>query len=500
MDVALVIRADADTRMGTGHVMRCLALAQQWRRSGKVTFVATACPPALADRLQAENFELRRLSVPGGSHADAEATAAIANATHTAWLAVDGYQFGVDYIRALQAAGCHVLQLDDYGHAAEYPSEFVLNQNLSADARLYAHRSPQTQLLLGPSFALLREEFATWRLRPRDVSVIANKILVTLGGSDPDNVTATVIEGLRLVAAEREIEVAVIVGGGNPHRTTLEALVAEAGPSIRLIVNPPSMPELMARADVAVAAGGSTSWELAFFGLPSVILVIAPNQAPTAAALHEHGIAVSLGSSETATAAQIADVVRSLLDDPSRRDQMSRAGRELVDGLGARRITARLKACDIKLRPATDDDCRTLWHWANHPDVRAASFSSDPIPWETHERWFAARREAQRAIYLASTNVNKPLGQIRFEQTDAAAVISVSLAQEARGRDWGAALIVAGVERFLTESATAQIDAYIKPDNHASIRAFETAAFHDAGDATVRNQPARHFLLRRNEP
>src|SRR5437868_6357242 len=99
MDANLLIRADADSRMGTGHMMRCLALAQPWRKSGRVLFAAAECPQTIADRLQAERFELRRLSVIAGSQADAEATAAAAETIDAAWLVVDGYQFGADYVR-----------------------------------------------------------------------------------------------------------------------------------------------------------------------------------------------------------------------------------------------------------------------------------------------------------------------------------------------------------------------------------------------------------------
>src|SRR5205085_922279 len=117
------------------------------------------------------------------------------------------------------------------------------------------------------------------------------------------------------------------------------------------------------------------------------------------------------------------------------------------------------------------------------------------------------RREAGRTIYVASINNESQasrkrqrpefLGQIRFEQSGVSAVVSVSLAPEARGRNWGPALIVQGVQRYFAETDAARIEAYIKPENQPSLRAFQTADFRDAGDTVVRNQPARRFELPR---
>jgi UDP-2,4-diacetamido-2,4,6-trideoxy-beta-L-altropyranose hydrolase len=343
---ALLIRADASTRMGTGHVMRCLSLAQAW--PGKARFAMAESTPALEARLVAEGFPLHRITAKPGTVDDAEQTIAIglkpeAQQSGTwvsglksqpAWVVCDGYHFDADFQRAIKKAVLRLLQVDDYGHAEHYSADYILNQNLYASGRFYADREPYTRLLLGTRYVMLRQQFNEWRNWHREVPPVARKVLVTLGGADPDNVTGKVIEALRGL----DVEAKIVVGGSNPHLNQLQSQVASLQSQVFLIVDANNMPELMAWADVAVFAGGTTSYELAFMGLPGLVFVLADNQAGIAAALDRERVSVNLGEHTQVTVAKTADVLQSLLNDPSRRDKMSRRGRQLVDGEGVKRV------------------------------------------------------------------------------------------------------------------------------------------------------------------
>ncbi len=130
---ALLIRADASPDIGTGHVMRCMALAQAWQDAGgRALFAATSITPAIKNRLSLEWCELVAVSATAGSLQDAQETIGIAKSCGAEWIVVDGYHFGQEYQRDLKSAGRKVLFLDDYGHAQTYSADFVLNQNLSA--------------------------------------------------------------------------------------------------------------------------------------------------------------------------------------------------------------------------------------------------------------------------------------------------------------------------------------------------------------------------------
>src|ERR1051326_8299174 len=206
---ALLVRADAGERMGTGHVMRCLALAQAWHDSGgNTTFLAAGHLTTLSARLN-QAGKVERLDAEAGSDADALETCSRARRLGKSWIVLDGYHFSGGFQRRIKEDGLRLLALDDYGHAEHYWADLVLNQNLYARAETYRNREPHTELLLGTEFALLRHEFSKWRGWRRVVPECASKILVTLGGSDPDNVTLRVIQALALLAIE-PLQVAVV--------------------------------------------------------------------------------------------------------------------------------------------------------------------------------------------------------------------------------------------------------------------------------------------------
>ncbi|MBI4326591.1 MAG: UDP-2,4-diacetamido-2,4,6-trideoxy-beta-L-altropyranose hydrolase [Chloroflexi bacterium] len=527
MSRLLLIRADASPEMGTGHVMRCLALAEVWRQSGgDVTLLSAALPPALRQRAESAGVSLDEVSAAAGSLTDAEATIALAAAARAAWVMMDGYHFNAAFQRALKQAGLRLLVVDDYGSATHYCADLILNQNLGARADLYASREPYSRLLLGPRYVLLRGEFLSWHAWRREIPVRARRVLVTLGGSDPENVTLKVLQALRQlmgaaasdrriddgqVAADNhpasatdcpscdfsDLEVTVVVGGSNPHFEHLKSQISDS--RFRLLRDIANMPELMSAADLAIAAGGSTAWELAFMGLPMLIIVLAENQRSNGQQLHANGLARHLGWHADLTPDRLAHEIESLLDDAAARAEMSRRGRALVDGLGGFRVWLHLNEDTLCLRSVTADDCRLVWEWANDTGVRAASFSSEPIPWENHVAWFSARlADPDCRFWLATDTEQRPVGQVRFNMAGREATISVSLDAGRRGKHLGALLIWLACRKLFREAPVEMINAFIKPGNAMSIRAFEKSGFEKAGAKEVKNQAALLLQLARH--
>lgn len=333
----LVLRADATTTLGTGHVMRCLALAQAWQDAGgHAVFVIAAGSPGLETRLRAEGCEVLPLHTEPGSAEDAAHTAALAAQRRAAWLAVDGLHFGGAYQRALKTSGLRVLAIDDGGNAGDYHADVVLNQNLNADERLYTRRQPSTRLLLGPAYALLRREFLSFSRIERRVPDVAEHVLVTLGGSDPHNMTLTVVRALQ-TSVGRPLEVVVVVGGANPYAPAIEAAAAASAGAMRVIRNAANMPELMAWADVAISSGGTTVWELAFMGVPSLVGLIAPIEEQAAVGLESHGLFRVIGWFDRLPTDELAAIIRSYVEDRAARLEASTRARQVVDGKGRRR-------------------------------------------------------------------------------------------------------------------------------------------------------------------
>ena len=236
----------------------------------------------LADRLEKEGILVDRIAAEPGTDADAAETGSLARTAGATWIVADGYWVGPAYARALERAGAAVLLVDDLGEAGPYGADLVLNQNLHATEAMYADRSARTSLLLGPRFALLRREFAPWRGFVREIPERARRILITLGGSDPENLTSRVVRALSRYEA---YEWRVLVGPGNPFA---EEILAEAGRVSRrdsVLFAVDDLPALLAWSDLAVSAAGSTSWELAFFGVPFLTIAAARNQTPIAESL-----------------------------------------------------------------------------------------------------------------------------------------------------------------------------------------------------------------------
>jgi UDP-2,4-diacetamido-2,4,6-trideoxy-beta-L-altropyranose hydrolase len=334
----ILFRANGGPQIGMGHLMRCLALAQTWQdQGGQGHFALGQITPGLERWLHEERFEVHHLATAQlGGIRDAGETAMLARQIEAAWVVVDGYHFDGAYQQALKRAGLRLLVVDDYGHAGRYYADLVLNQNTYADTSLYPDREPYSALLLGTQYALLRREFWPWRGWQREVAPVASKVLVTLGGADPANVTLRVIEGLQQTNLER-LETVVVVGNSNPYWEMLQTSAQKAGLAIRLERNAANMPELMAWADVAVSAGGSTCLELAFLGVPAVVLVSAENQVRAAEGLAQAGMALNLGWFHQVPELTIGRSVTELVNSGERRRRMSRSGRGLVDGNGAHR-------------------------------------------------------------------------------------------------------------------------------------------------------------------
>ncbi len=492
----LSLRTDASPQVGTGHAMRCLALAQAWRRTGgRATFLMAQSTPALEERLRSEGVAVVPLDAAPGSADDARRTAQSARDCGSQWLMLDGYHFSGDYQKRLQDAGLHLLVVDDYAHADDYVADLVLNQNIYAHPGMYPRVAPDTRLLLGTRFVLLRQEFLAWQGWQRQIPAVAGKLLVTLGGSDPLNVTARILEMVRLLRG-LDLEVAVVVGGSNPHRRVLADLVAAYPFPVRLLTDVHSMPELLAWADAAVTAGGTTCWEAAFLGLPSLVVVLADNQRLVGQGLQEAEAAVNLGWHDQIEPEEAARTLKALLTSAPRRASLSGKGRELVDGQGCTRVLQEMVRPRLYLRVAAAGDCRRLWEWANDPEARAASYSSDPIAWESHCAWFQEKlADSRYVIFIAETGDGIPVGQIRFEVDGREAILSTSVAATHRGQGFGREIIRLGTAALFRHTVVQHIHAFVKENNPASRRVFAHAGYREVGQLEVKGQPSRHFIF-----
>jgi UDP-2,4-diacetamido-2,4,6-trideoxy-beta-L-altropyranose hydrolase len=493
--MTLVFRTDATVAIGTGHVMRCLALAQAWQdNGGRAVFAMAENTPALRDRLLQEGCEVALLHCLAGSQDDSRQLAALAHEQNASWVVVDGYQFEAQYQRELKTVGLRVLFLDDTGHAEHYFADLVLNQNPHATESMYGRREPYTRLLLGTRYCMLRREFNPWIAWKREIPAIGRKILVTMGGSDPGNVTELVMRGIQQLNVQG-LETTVVVGGSNPHWASLQRVASEFGGSLHLCTGVSDMAELMAGTDVAVSAAGTTCWEMCLLGLPALLIHVAENQRGVAQELDNRGCAIHLGNLQDVSAEIVASQLERLLNSAETRRSLSLRGQELVDGHGAARVVRTLYSSALRIRRATTADCKALWELANDPVVRASAFSPASIPWEDHVAWLESKMRTATCHILIGELEGAVAGQVRIdERPDGEGEIDVSIAREFRGKGLGSRLIDLAVRELFASTAMARIHAYILPQNAASQQAFESAEFQRAGEERIKGHRALHYL------
>jgi UDP-2,4-diacetamido-2,4,6-trideoxy-beta-L-altropyranose hydrolase len=355
----IAIRVDASNEIGTGHFMRCLTLADGLQQRGaKVCFVSRYLPRHLAEALKKNGHRLIKLAdvrgeEPGSdlAHAhwlgtsqeqDAEECIGLLGGQSWDWLLVDHYALDMRWESALRRVVGKILVIDDLADR-RHDAELLLDQNLYPNmAQRYADLlSNGCRALLGPSYALLRPEFVEARARITSRNSEVRKIFVFFGGSDKTNETG---KSLAAIAAlnRQEILVDVVVGAGNAHHKSIEALCTSIS-GIQLHCQVDNMAQLMSQADLALGAGGSTTWERCALGLPSLVISVADNQVAIADGVDKAGAHRHLGLSRNVSVAQLTAAIEVFSGEPGILEKMSRSAYALVDARGCERVIKTLK-------------------------------------------------------------------------------------------------------------------------------------------------------------
>ncbi|MBR0953432.1 UDP-2,4-diacetamido-2,4,6-trideoxy-beta-L-altropyranose hydrolase [Bradyrhizobium canariense] len=358
MERRVVIRVDASVEMGIGHLTRCITLANNLAGNGaRAVFVMRAKSAAFSGLVEAAGHQLVLLTDPesgnlrrgpaDSSYAnwlpvswqqDSEQTReAIDSVGEADWLVVDHYALDARWERALRRPGLCILAIDDLANRP-HDCAFLLDQNLVLGMETrYQPLVPETcRYLLGPGYALLRPEFPQLRRSLAARSGAVNRILICFGGTDPSNETGKALGAVRRLSFAT-LAVDVVIGRGNPNADLVEQQCREMN-GAALHPGAENMAELMARADLAIGAGGVMSWERCCLGLPTVAIGIAENQVGVLTALAATGALVHLGAAASVTEEGIAQALHSLLCNAGQVRSMSETALALVDGDGVERV------------------------------------------------------------------------------------------------------------------------------------------------------------------
>ena len=293
----VIIRVDASLKMGTGHVMRCLTLAQVLKENGgDVEFICRKHEGNLIDKIHSSEFAVHELRLCeeiefdnklAHSHwlgatqqQDADDCIDILKVEKTNWLIVDHYALDEQWQKKLKPYYKKIMVIDDLADR-KHQCDILLDQNFGRSSKDYEILTlKSTKLLMGPKYALLRPEFEKLRQYSLDRRKKANfkSLLINMGGTDPDNITEKVIEKLQAANLPKNVIITIVMGKTAPHLQSVKRCASELPYYSEVKVDIDNMAEIMANADIAIGASGSTTWERCCLGVPTLQLITAYNQ------------------------------------------------------------------------------------------------------------------------------------------------------------------------------------------------------------------------------
>ena len=492
----VVFRTDASTQIGSGHVMRCLTLAEGLRDKGvEVRFVCRELPGNLNAMIAAKGFALWRLPASGepaagldwNRHAnwlvvdwrqDVDETLACLHALDgpADWLVVDHYALDRRWEVRMRPVAGNIMVIDDLADR-EHDADLLLDQNLYAqmETRYQGYVPAKCRQLLGPGYALLRSEFAAARRGLRQRRGELANLLIFYGGGDPTDETSKALTAIKH-AQLPDFQVDVVVGAANPNKDKVAERCRLLG--ARFHCQTSDMAELMNTADLMLCAGGTTTWERCALGVPALVTATALNQEEVAVNSARNGLAFYLGKPRDVTAQLIAKALAVLAALPETLQLYAEKARAAVDGRGVQRVVAILVAPRIALRPAVWEDCDAVHQWRNAEETRRYIFDPEPIPLDAHRRWFRAALDNHERILLIGKIGEIPIGVVRYDLAGDEALISVYLVPGMQGQGLGPRLIDSGSD-WLKQNyrGVRRIKAEIMRENRSSIKAFELAGY-----------------------
>lgn len=323
--MGIFIRTDSSIEIGTGHVMRCLTFANKERAAGnQVSFICRKAKGDSINFIKENGFSVYELPFVEESlwsytemnwEIDAKQTIEIINQFTVDKLVVDHYSLDEKWESKMRKFVKEIFVIDDLANRP-HNCDILLDQNfyLNMSSRYNGLVSEETKLLLGPKHALLRDEFVLARKYLKKFNGKLERLFIFFGGSDPTNETEKVVRAIAPIIKKYEIKADVIVGKSNPNKKKIKQL-CELSSNFTYYCQINNVAELMAKADLAIGAGGTTTWERAYLSLPSIVIAVADNQVEIANALNEKGIIYFLGLSQEINESIIISALQKIITD-----------------------------------------------------------------------------------------------------------------------------------------------------------------------------------------
>lgn len=497
-----VFRADASVQIGTGHLMRCLTLADALKKTGMTcVFLSRGLPSSLVQiiRYRGHRFYALTATSPSGEQdddlahsywidvswqVDADECRDLIEKIAPSWIIVDHYALDERWEKRVCLSGTKLMAIDDLADRC-HAADVLLDHNLGRKSEDYETLVGQScKTYIGPNFALLRPEFR----QARQAGLVRRRkgqpreILVSMGGIDADNVTGSLLDAFSHHYAWDDVNFKIVIGGASPHLKSIRAQVAAAKFRCDLFVDVSDMSRMMMNADLAIGGAGSTSWERCCMGLPTLLLVMADNQVPAAMALDASGAARLVGDArKSGWQLRIFQQIKDLLHSDAICDMSSRA-LQICDGRGAVRIAEVLldyttpSGEQVRLREVRSTDVDTLYAWQCNPVTRMYSRVPTSPKYAEHTAWFEKRlAHAEWPMHLMLAG-ETPVGVVRLDPVTAGSYdFEVSILIDPNCHGQGLGRVALALLRLHYPNFT--LHANVLPENHRSQRLFEAAGY-----------------------
>jgi UDP-2,4-diacetamido-2,4,6-trideoxy-beta-L-altropyranose hydrolase len=441
--VNIIIRSDASIHIGSGHIMRCLVLAQKLKTQGHhVSFASRPQPGDLIDFIQNKGFKVYQLITPkqwlepeSSDDYDAwlqvswqeDAQNFIHNIKHADLIIVDHYGINAQWeLLVKNHFTCRIFAIDDL--VRQHQAEVILDQTLLRDPEEYHILNPDSLVLAGCDFALLNPSFVKYRHKALQEKSISQqtKVLISMGGIDQPNATLKVLKALSTMP--KKPYASVLLSPRAPHYQSIKQFCTQHQDWLIHFDFVDDMAKLMVEYDLAIGAPGTTSWERACLGIPSIIIPLADNQKTTSEQLTQVGAAIKVEIDEIENS--FLPCYQKVLDN---KDSMRLNNLSICDGLGLQRVIKSIQdleakeAAPITLRPATQSDIEDVYKWQLLPQTRQYALTKSTPTWIEHQAWMQAKlTDKSHYFYIIEGLSNKKelnrqkIGVLRLDKIETA--------------------------------------------------------------------------------
>ncbi|MGB0936182.1 MAG: UDP-2,4-diacetamido-2,4,6-trideoxy-beta-L-altropyranose hydrolase [Colwellia sp.] len=511
----IVIRVDASTRIGSGHIMRCLTLARKLSaNSCKIIFLSKNHQGNLNEFIKKEGFEVFVLSAPdenvedqmddklwlGCSYLkDANECLKLLQSLEVDLLIVDHYSLDYQWHKIIKKMQnkiykMKIMVIDDLANR-KHDCDILLDQTLGREAYHYKNLVPNhCQLLLGTEFIMLRDEFFKLRKiakNKRKNNFEIKNLLISIGGTDPNNITNNLLNWLiKLKHSQlitKDLKVVIVL-----NQLSIAKMLDNTSNNldwVTIVSNPKSMAQLMLDADIAIGSSGGTAWERCCLGLPSLSIISAENQRFISKNLANLGAIIDLGHFSNLTYLDFSESLKKIMNSTDNYKKMSTQSFACCDGVGANNVTELVLSDlshDIFLLEANYGDCEVMFNWQSNSEIRKYSHNPEPVKWKQHCDWLKSTlSNNNKHLYMINhTNpknqLSEPLGILRLDAIESSQYreapfwkISILIAVEHQGKK----IALKAINKIPNIYKKQGIVAEVHEDNTASHRLFSRAGF-----------------------